>query len=331
MEQQYYVAKHLNRDVCQNSSSGGVFTALTDSWFDLHGEQAVVYGCAFDEKMHAKHIRAVTREQRDTMRGSKYIGSDMSGVMRSVVNDIKAGRYVLFSGTPCQVAGLKAVVLEKGLDNRRLLTIDLICHGIGSVTYFQDYLAEKERRYKSKAVFCSFRGKKRPGKRQQMVIRFENGKEFISPFAKYDVFSAAYSQNYILRPSCFHCKYASNERNSDISIGDFWEKDSGVSDALSTVIVQTEQGKELLKVSIKDMDFEKVDIADVMQPHLCIPAKQPEKYGEFWKEYRGSGIHSTKKYLNITVVHSVCATVIYHLYIAEIVRSIRGWLRRRGK
>lgn len=326
MEQHYYAAMHINEDICRKSSSGGAFTAITDAWFAAYPSKSVVYGCAMDEQLRAKHIRATNQQQRDQMRGSKYIGSDMSGVMRLVEQDLKNDLYVLFSGTPCQIAGLKSFLNVKGVEcGSRLLTLEVICHGVGSVRFFEDYIQSFEKRYKSKVVRCNFRGKCRPGKRQQMVLGFANGKTYESPSIRYDGFYSAYLRNFILRPSCYVCPYARQEREADISIADDWRAVSEQT-SRSLVIANSEAGWKWADTSLMYMRYEEIAAEQVFQPNMHHPCEKPADYDSFWSEYHRSGYSGTQKILGNDDIKSnlkkVAIHFVYHFRILDTLKLL---------
>lgn len=328
MKQMYFAVQHKDLDICRKSSSGGAFTAVTDSWFDAFGDSAVVYGCVMDEQMNVRHARAVNVAQAAQMRGSKYVGSNTSDIFRQVEADLEAGKYVCFSGTPCQVAALKAFLSCKGVASEgRLLTMEVICHGVGSVRFFEDYIADQERKYRSKAVACSFRGKMRPGKRQQMVIRFENGKIHESPSVRYDEFLSAYGRNEIIRPSCFRCPYAKQERQADLTLGDAWG-DVGRSDQVRTlVIVSSQWGKQWLEGCMDQLMCQQISAAEADQPQLNAPASRPADYGQFWEIYRDAGYGSVQRYLgNRTIkgkMRQAAAMAAYRLDLVQRIRKIK--------
>lgn len=325
MKQKFYAARHTDGDICRKSSSGGAFTAITDSWFQTYGDTAVVYGCILDENLKARHIRANTPQQRDSMRGSKYIGSDMSGIMNQVEADLKSGNYVLFSGTPCQIGGLRAYLKAKGVaPTVQLLTVEVICHGVGSVRYFWDYVASYEKRYKSKAMNCNFRGKMRPGKTQQMVIWFENGKIYESPSLKYDEFYSVYGSNHILRPSCHNCKYAQPDRNADISLADGWGITVAGHEEKSLVISNTAQGERWIQRGFENVRHEEVSFAQIHQPNMIAPSKRPEDYDRFWNVYWTEGYNGVQRYLGKDSVGARLKNKIVHMmYILRITEIIR--------
>ncbi len=130
-----YACKHTDIETRLESRSGGVFTAISDLILNQNG---VVYGCALNENFEAVHQRAVTGQERDAFRKSKYVQSDMGNTYRDVQKDLSDGKAVLFSGTPCQVDGLKRFLAVSNTNTQRLLTMDLACHGVPSPKLWRD-------------------------------------------------------------------------------------------------------------------------------------------------------------------------------------------------
>ena len=298
MKQLFFFGAHKDDAIIKNSSSGGAFTAITDAWFEEYGDSAVVYGCVMDSDLKAKHVRATDAAGRDLMRGSKYIPSDMKGIYQQISDDLKDGRYVLFSGTPCQTAAVKSyldsVKTEAG---GRLLTVDFICHGVAEFKFFRDYVDHLEKKYKSRAVLCSFREKNRLGKLQAMKVVFENGKQFVSPSTGVDWFYTAYYRNLVIRPVCFDCKFASVERVSDITLGDYWRKDNVLRWGESLIICNTENGKACIDKLADTMTLCECEFDVKDQPQLCGASKKPENYEAFHKLYTEQGYLTAQKYL----------------------------------
>ena len=327
MKQSFFVAIHKNNDVWKHSSSGGAFTAITDTWFSKHRENAVVYGCALDENLQAVHIRATDEAGRNRMRGSKYISSDVSGVFRMVEDDLNGGLFVAFSGTPCQISGLKSYLKAKKIEYAdNLLTIDVICHGVGSNRFFEDYISHFEKSRKSKAVSCNFRAKSGPGKIQDMEILFENGKKYNASSTKYDWFYSAY--NIILRPSCYACKYTTKDRVSDITLADRWGAEvfkDGKSSSL--VIANTEYSLVVLKEAFGDMDCKVISFDKVHQPHLSAPANKPSAYYEFWSVYEKNGYMQAQKFIGNNTpkgrIKYFAAYILNKLHLIEIVKKLK--------
>ena len=149
-----FAVQHKDERVRAVSRSGGIFTALSDHVLEQGG---VVYGCVLTEDFVAIHVRANSKHVRDRMRGSKYIQSRMNDTYKNVKNDLYTGSNILFSGTSCQVAGLKGY-LGREYDN--LLCIDIVCHGVPSPKVWKDYLTWQEAKHRSKVKIVDFRNKK---------------------------------------------------------------------------------------------------------------------------------------------------------------------------
>ena len=170
---QAFAVKHANAHIRENSQSGGLFTLISDPILERGG---VVYGAGFREDLSVCHKRAVTKEERDALRGSKYVQSDMGDAFRSVREDLRSGMDVLFSGTPCQCAGLRHFLELTHTDTARLILADLICHGTPSPLVWREYLKWQEARNGQKIVRASFRDKRRFGWHASMeTLTFANG------------------------------------------------------------------------------------------------------------------------------------------------------------
>lgn len=326
--QRFFAACHRKDSVWKNSSSGGAFTALTDQWLSCHGEKAVIYGCAWEEDLQVRHIRATDGAGRDAMRGSKYVGSQLGDAYRLAAEDICSGNYVAFSGTPCQIAGLKSYLRAKGVAPAdQLLTIEVICHGVASDKFFRDYISYLESRYGGKAVACNFRSKSRPGKIQDMSVTFDNGKVYQAASTKFDWFYSAYnSRNLILRPSCYQCRYACPEREADVTLGDHWGDQSG-GKARSLIIANTAQGLQWVQLLGKDMALEKISANQVHQDRLHSPCKKPASYDRFWEIYRQEGYLAAQRFLGNNTpkgkVKNLVADMTVRLGLDQAVKKLK--------
>lgn len=336
MEQLFFSGYHNDPDVVKKSSSGGAFTALTDAWFDEHGDKAVVYGCVLDNDLKAMHCRSVTREDRDRMRGSKYISSDMTGVYRQISEDIKNGRYVLFSGTPCQVVAVKLFLKNAGVGcENNLLTLDFICHGVANKKFFHEYIQHLEKKYRSKAVYCSFRAKTRPGKLQAMEVRFENGKRYVSPTTKHDWFYSAYLKSYIVRSSCFKCRFAKTERASDVTVADNWfgvNVLKGYGESL--LIINTEKGEMLSKKCRVETSFsQKEDRDEVYSEQMSMVTNKPDDYEIFHQIYKNHGFFEVQRYIgNNTVkgrIRFFIARIVDRLNLVNTIKTLKKKMKIR--
>ena len=285
-----YGVKHKDETVRALSRSGGIFTALTDIILDKNG---TVYGCALNADMLAEHRRAVTKEERDSFRGSKYIQSNINDCYALCLKDLRTGIPVLFSGTPCQIEGLKNYLNIKGADSEKLITVDILCHGVPSPMVWKDFLEEK---FSDKSIDAvDFRDKKNFGWRNHIETVTADGKEESSR-----VFTDLFYSHLILRPSCFECNYKRRDRVSDITIGDYWrienndklfDDDKGV----SLVKINSEKGKMLFSECKESLIIKEFPLATSIQPALRCNYSSPVNREEFWKEYSTDTVENLMK------------------------------------
>lgn len=275
-----YAVRHLNESVRAASRSGGIFTALSD---EILSNGGVIYGCALTEDFTAIHIRAERIEERNRMRSSKYIQSKLGDAFKNVKADLDAERQVLFSGTSCQVAGLKQFL---GKEYEKLVCVDIVCHGVPSTKVWNAYLQWLEKKKHSKIVGVDFRNKKAFGWRDHVeTIYFEIGKIVNSK-----VFTSLYYGHCILRPSCYECPYKSIVHPGDITIADYWgiEKAAPELDdnkGVSLVLVNSEIGIEIFNSIKKDVEWKQTKLEDSMQTPLQKPFPKPDNREQFWKAF----------------------------------------------
>ena len=281
--------RHNDSSVLKNSTSGGAFTAITD-W--IIKNDGVVFGATFDNEYTVVHTCASDYEGRDRMRGAKYVKSDTIGVYGQVEEILKSGKYVLFSGTPCQVAAMNSFCKSKQLPREQLFTVDLICHGTPSPGIFADYIRILKKKY-GPLVSYTFRDKEIGWHGQNVTARFESGKMVRTGFVKY--FGALYSRSYITMDSCSSCKYASFSRVGDITLGDFWgvEKHySNYSDnqGVSLVMINSERGKLLFDRVKENLNYWQTTENECVQPNLVAPSTANKHKKIFHKIYNFTGL-----------------------------------------
>ncbi len=279
-----YAVKYSDEER-KKSQSGGAFAVISDAVLDLGG---VVYGCIFNEKFEAVHARAETKKERDAMRYSKYVQSNMLDVFSEVIKDLREGRKVLFSGTSCQVSGLLTLIdaKHKGLENE-LFTVDIVCHGVPSPLVWRDYLEWEQDRNGSRITDVLCRNKLKYGwKSHYVTMDFENGKELGS-----NVFPRIFYSHNILRPACYNCPYKDIIHPADITVADYWGIDNaapGFKDDLgvSLVLINNDTGKDFFERCLGSVEYRKTRIENSMQRPLREPYKVPKKRTKFWSDYR---------------------------------------------
>ena len=239
VEQKVYAAVHKDTEVLAKSTSGGAFTAIADAIFAQGG---IVYGAAMLDDMQVKHIRTTGKDDFEGLRSSKYLQSDTGTTYQMVEQDLKQGKFVLYSGTPCQVDGLKNFL---GKDYETLYTVDIVCHGVGSQAYFDKYMDFARERY-GKIKALRFRSKEYAGWSCGGGVVVVDSSDCLKkiPYRDFDNYYYSYFlSGDIYRKSCYSCKYANTNRVGDFTLGDYW----GV-EALNLPL-QTENGCSLLLVN----------------------------------------------------------------------------------
>lgn len=210
-----FAAWNNDTAIRNKSSSGGVFTLLAEQTIAAGG---LVFGAAFDKELNLRHCVVDTISDLAALRGSKYIQSETGDVFVHVKTALNQGRKVLFTGTPCQVAGLSSFI---GFNPHGLLTCDLVCHGVPSEIIFRKYIRELEVINGAQAVSVSFRSKKLGWKLFSVKVDFSNGTVYEAALDR-DSFMRAFLSNLCLRPSCYCCPFSNVPRQGDITLADYW-------------------------------------------------------------------------------------------------------------
>lgn len=287
--QKFYAAYNNNKDVVEKSSSGGIFTLLSDAVLEVGG---AVYGAYFDKEYVVRTGRARTALERDKFLGSKYVQSNAWESYELLCEDLRNGLVVLFCGTPCQVAVVKKIVKEKRIDDTNLYLVDFICHGVASPRVWKDYVKHLKERWGGLGSY-TFRGKKEGWHGWYPIIKTPFGDVSLKHKEK-DSFVLMYQTMYFNRRSCFKCPYTSYNRVADITLADFWNVDSFAKDmdndtGVSEVIVNTNKGHVLFGVKMNEMTVRECTKEQAWQPHLEYPNPLPKGRRKFWELYVDEG------------------------------------------
>ncbi len=319
-----WVAAAKNDELIARSASGGIFSVIASEV--INRKNGVVFGCAFekiDGKLTPKHIKVTNMEGLKKLQGSKYVQSFIGNVYKEVKQELITGKFVLFSGTPCQVEGLQGY-LGKHYEN--LLAIDLICHGVPSTKFFQEYIKCLENKLKGTVHDFKFRDKTKGwGLRGKVEYYDLKGKY------KYKLFTPALSSYYMLflrgdiyRGNCYSCKYACENRVGDLTIGDYWGigkehpeylVESGGTfyekRGISCVLVNTELGKRVLsdmklELYLKPSTFQKAAANNGQLREPCLASNYRTEILEIYSTAGYSGVEQwyfkrlgIRKYIHI--------------------------------
>lgn len=280
-----YACRSRDREVLQESSSGGMFSEFAKAIISREG---LVCGAAFDKDNRVCSIMIDNMEDLKRLRGSKYVQSDLGTIISDVKQTISEGRTVLFVGTPCQVGALRQYV---GVSSK-LISIDFACHGVASPLFFEDYKTSVSRQY-GNLKDISFR-KKDPSWKD-FSVEITTTKDKYKKLKLNDMFMRAYLSELVCRPVCHRCKYAQNDRLGDITICDYWgyDEDGVFNDGkgVSACLLNTDKGINLFNSITTNIEYHKTDIKKVIQGNLPLrrPSLSNTKRSLFWDDYRKYG------------------------------------------
>jgi len=282
-----YAAKSNDAELVRQSSSGGLFSEFA---MKILAKGGVVYGSAYvGENLHVKHIRVDSVDDLSLLRGSKYVYSETNEIYRAVKADLGV-REVLFSGTPCQIAGLKSFL--KG-DSDNLLTVEVICHGVPPARLFNDLKSEMYRRH-GKLIAISFRDKSEGWTSRAVTGWYASG-EKIREGGSVNEYFKAFIAHLTLRHSCTDCRFNDGRSGADVTLGDFWGVESVIMEmsdntGVSAVILHTKKGENAF--SEITCFKRRVQIADITagNPSYNEPRKPEKNRDKFMELAFASGI-----------------------------------------
>lgn len=298
-----YAAVNVNRDQKMKSASGGIFAAMATA---VLNEGGVVFGVTLertDNKFVPHHIGIEKIEDIERLQGSKYVQSSTDYTFKETQKYLKEGKKVLYSGTPCQIAGLLSY-LKVDYDN--LITVDLICHGVPSAKLFNDFIDSEKNKLKAQAItdYC-FRDKLKGWGMNGRLDYIDNSGKKRSQYtpARLASYNTLFLDGLIYRENCYSCKYACENRPGDFTIGDFWgieiehpellKKTNYVEkDGISCIIVNTKKGSdtiEILKDSVIEIRNSSFEHVAKKNGQLNTPSHRSEKRDIIMELYKNKG------------------------------------------
>lgn len=283
-----FAATAKDMQVRLQSSSGGVFSLLAKAILDRGG---VVFGARFDNDFLAFHSYTETEEGLPPFRGSKYVQSDLRGVYSQVQAFLKEERPVLFTGTPCQVAGLRSFLHNR--EDENLYLVSIVCHGAPSPRIWKDYLDSITQGASPTSV--NMRDKSNGWNQYRMVVQ-KDGLDVLNVNATDTTYMKAFLSNLTLRPSCYSCQFRGNH-GSDLTLGDYWGIESvhpEMTDnkGTSLVLVYTKKGRQLLERT--DLNLRESRYEDVLKgnPSIIHTSWKPVERELFWRSYKKRGLRT---------------------------------------
>ena len=321
-----YAAVRKDEDAHQKSASGGVGAVLSEK---IIADGGVVYGAAFNSSngLILKHTRATSAPEAERFRGSKYVQSYIGYCYREVLADLKAGRKVLFTGTPCQIGGLKNYLHR---DYENLFCMDLICHGVPPMEYLTQHLNKVAKG--NNVTNVTFRIGKR-----DFVLFVKSGDETVyTTFREEDLYYASFIRGQDFRENCYHCPYACADRCGDISVGDYWLDKTTLKKPMegkiTAVVVNSLRGQQLLDTVMSELIFEERDYAEAkrLNGQLNEPSRKYKDREKLLEAYRLS--QDIDQAISNTCIQKEIKdySFEYHTLPGRMIRKIK-FIRNNGK
>ncbi len=336
---QVYAMWSKDNQLRMKSTSGGVFSGLA-SW--VLNNNGVVFGAIFNDEKQVIHSKATRSEELEKMRGSKYVQSYIGETYREAKLALDEGKKVLFTGVPCQIAGLYSFL---GKEYENLYTMDIICHGVPSPRAFKDYVDFMEKKEGSPINNILFRAKKPSWTVFSMNIKYKNGNEYLKD-AYHDPYLVGFLDDYLTRECCHTCKYTREKRVSDITAADFWSyvsmKKSERNDekGISLVVVNSEKGESLFKIINKDYIVIERTMKEAKRGNRCLtrPYNPAENKEEFWRKYNENNnfIEAAKEFFpkkKKSLKHDISEVINKNYYLLPKVAkiSLDKYLNKKGE
>lgn len=320
-----YAMQAKDSEKLKNSTSGGAATIFSEFILNNSG---VVYGSAFEKGFKINHIRIDRIEELEKIKGSKYVHSYINDIFSQVKKDLTNGKKVLFTGTPCQVAGLKRYLMK---EYENLYCIDIICHGVPSQRYLKDELAKDIKVEKiSSLKFRKDDEFKIIAKTNDSILKIMDLEE--------SMYYSGFMDGFFYRENCYNCIFANSKRVSDITIGDFWgihedcklykNKQKG----LSVILPITEKGITLIEECKNNMLLEERKIEEAINGNsqLNNPTKMNKNYYKFKKTYVKKGFFkSYRKHRIFNIIKKQIKNKIKNnRFIYKIYTRLKGCIKK---
>ena len=312
-----YAVKNKDNNDLIHSSSGGMFSVLAKMVLQNNG---VVYGAAYDKNNKVIHIGIDSEKELKKLQGSKYVQSDINNSYINVERNLKSGKLVLFTGTPCQIKGLKNFLIR---DYDNLITCDLVCHGVPSQKLFAKYIDYLEKKYKRKIKSYNFRSKERNGWGLTAKVVFKN-KTFKFINSDFDPYYSNFLNCNTYRLSCYNCEFACLNRTSDITLADYWgvlqfHSDFYSKDGVSLVLINSKKGKDIFNKVKDKIEYIDTGISNAIQKNKNL-IKSSTRTGVRSIIY--NGINSNPNFIKSRLKVKITLKKVAKLFISNDVKKI---------
>ncbi len=321
-----YLFQNSNEEIRKDSTSGGIFTAIGEFVIKNNG---IVYGASFDDNFVVNHIGVESTDELSKFRKSKYVQSNQNNCFKEIKQYLDNGKLVCYSGTPCQVGGLRAY-LRKDYEN--LILVDIMCHSVPSPLVFEKYKRYILKKMNANKILnINFRDKNKYGyKYSMMTVETDNG--IYSQGIDTDPYLRAFFSDTSIRPSCYNCHFKTMKRVSDLTIWDCFninEIDKSFDDDKGTtrILVQSEKGEKLLEnldnVRLKELD---INIATKKVKEMTNSVNYNNKRKKFFENINDDNVF--EKYYPTNFKTKINSFVRKTLAITGVYSSVKSFAKK---
>ena len=322
-----YAGRAKDKSIQMHSASGGIFPLIAKHIIQQSG---FVWGASFNDDYNVCHTFATNESELGQLCRSKYVQSDLYGAYKNIKEQLKEGRLVLFTGTPCQTSALASFI---GNDLRKnLILVDVVCHGVPSPMIWREFLKElsdsqSEDSRNISSISFKYKDSVRKWIHPGFRVVWRSGKEYLD-YSNMSWYENGYLGNLYVRPACHSCRFKGLNSPSDLTIGDFWGcaevmPEMYDEDGVSVLFSKTEKGAALLLAIQSDMKYKEITLEEAIEHNARIvePTAMNKNSIKFWKYYY---TQSEKNLENMGHIVQVCTRTGYY----ELLRCKIARLRR---
>lgn len=330
-QQQAFLVQHKDKAILKESASGGAFSGLAQVVLEQGG---VVFGAAYDEDFSVRHTYVERAEELRIFRNSKYVQSRIGNAYRQVQAFLSQKRYVLFSGTPCQIEGLLHYL---GKDSPYLVTADIVCHAVPSPLVWQTYLAILQESDPNIADL-RFRDKTKYGYLYSQFAVVREGQHTHYEGIETNLMLRAFFSEIANRPSCYECRFKKRYRRSDITMWDCFDlhefTDSGIfsqNDGISRILVHSDKGRKLAEILAKYCTMEEISPENALHydaKEMLESAERHPLYEQFWKSFADSPKDTLQAFFPVTAKSRWEAMIRRAAFRTGMYASLRGFYKK---
>lgn len=293
-----YAAMAKSTSDRSKSSSGALFYVIAKKVIEQRG---IVYGAILDKELQVRHVVATSLDELTDLRGSKYVQSALHDTYREIRTNLRNGKLVYFTGTGCQVAGLKSYLM-KDYDN--LITSDLVCHGVPNQRLFDEHIKYLENKHKGKVIDYRFRDNEKWGGCESVTILYnsQNSKTFKLPTYSLSPYLYSFMNAMTFRMSCYECPFAKIPRQGDITLADYWGvrkyfPNMDPSRGVSLILANSNKGKSFIEKLKSELVIEESNINDAKKENRNLTANTciPEIRKNIFKKIQDEGYERVAK------------------------------------